>query len=147
MVTLGACRWPLISARQSIGLTRDREGDGESESSMRNCFLLLFFRFYSRKFSGGCPTPTVGEVVATHPRDAPTTPSGAGFPSRTMYREARHQERRYNFAPMLIQRSNDEDGAQRLRSCHRALHSHSGGPRIWPRLGPNPSGQKSKAIV
>ena len=44
MTPLVACHGPLILSKWSRGLSRDRKGGGESESSAVN-HLLLFFHF------------------------------------------------------------------------------------------------------
>ena len=48
MTPLVAFHGPLIMSRQSRGLSRDRKGESEFESSVINR-LLLFFRFYRLK--------------------------------------------------------------------------------------------------
>ena len=68
---LGRLLLAIDLSKEEHGLTRDHEGEGESERSIRNCLLLLFFRFSSRKVSFGRPTPIVGEVIATSLRNAP----------------------------------------------------------------------------
>ena len=64
MTPLVAFHGPSILLRRGRGLSRDRKGEGESESSVVNR-LLIFFHFYRlKKVSGGRQTPTDMEVTA-----------------------------------------------------------------------------------
>ena len=100
MTPLVACHGPSILSKWSRGLSRDRKGDSESESSAVNC-LLLFFRFYRLKKSLGWLSNSHGHRNYSHAMP-PMTPSRVGFPSVTNHAsEGKTSRRTLQLARMI----------------------------------------------